>query len=859
MKRRTLYILDGNSLLHRAWHALPPLTTRDGRVVHAAYGFTMVVDKILRDYKPDYFAVAWDLPGKTFRHEAVATYKATRVKQPQELYDQIPLCKEILTAYGIPSIEAPGYEADDVIGTVSRRDERENFDTRIVTGDLDTLQLVDHNTHVLFFVKGLSETKTYDAKAVRERYTLDPDQLIDYKAMRGDVSDNVKGIPGVGEKTATEILKKFHSLDKLYTALRTGKTKDLSASLVEKLRKHESDAKESKMLVTIIRDVPMTFDIAEAKISAPDTETLRRLFEGLEFRTLLRRLESPASPRLQETAPHKKSVSLPKGAVGILVTRQSPDLFGSTLGAVAIAEEDHVEIFETPDKKTCEKILARLQKAYRIVTHDYKALLHALDVSPEEVPKAPVFDTMLASYLLHSGTRAHDFPLVVSDALRQSIPELSPKSVKTGASLLGALASVLTERLKKDRLLSLFEQIEVPTAAILYRMECAGILVDKDFLQELGRTFAKEIARLTARIYKEAGEEFNINSPSQLAQVLFERLHIATKGIKKTKTTLSTAADQLEKIEDAHPIVPLIGEYRELAKLKSTYVDALPELVGKDGRIHTTFNQAVAATGRLSSSEPNLQNIPIRTEIGRQIRRAFVAPRGRVFVSADYSQIELRIAAIMAKDKPFLEAFKSGADVHTHTAAQMFGIPDGEVTKDQRRAAKAINFGILYGMGPRALSRNAGVSFEEARNYIARYFEIHHAIADYIAETKIKVRTDGYVETLSGRRRYIPEISSGVPQLVAAAERMAVNMPIQGTEADILKEAMITAEAYIQEHMKEKARMLLQVHDELLFEVIDGATEEFSKKIKKIMEGVVSYEIPMVVEVHTGKNWGEIK
>ena len=535
-----------------------------------------------------------------------------------------------------------------------------------------------------------------------------------------------------------------------------------------------------------------------------------------------------------------------------------PDLFGGSLEAIALASHAGARLISHPSAKDIKEVLAELRTAKHLVTHDVKALWHTLEADPKALPNATVFDTMLASYLLHSGSRAHDFGSVVSDTLQKTFTELSIKNLEKAVGLLSDLEHELTKRLTSEDLLKLFQEVEVPVASVLYRMEHDGILLDGEMLGSLSTTFEKTITGLTKKIHKLSGREFNIASPSQLAEILFVDLKLPTKGVKKTKTGLSTAVSELEKLEGTHEIIALITEYREVAKLKSTYVDALPKLIAKDGRIHTTFNQAIAATGRLSSTDPNLQNIPIRTELGREIRKAFVAPRGSVLVSADYSQIELRLATVMAKDEPFLKAFKEGADIHTRTASEMFGVPEGEVTKDQRRSAKAINFGILYGMGAHALARNTGATFAEAKSYIEKYFSVHHAIADYITETKAKIHKDGYVETLSGRRRYIPEIHSGVPMLVASAERMAVNMPIQGTEADMLKMAMIEVQKMIEKY-GEEAKMLLQVHDELVFEVKTSVVDTFMKEVQKIMEGVVEYEIPLVVEVSQGKNWGELK
>jgi DNA polymerase-1 len=473
---------------------------------------------------------------------------------------------------------------------------------------------------------------------------------------------------------------------------------------------------------------------------------------------------------------------------------------------------------------------------------------------------------MIGSYLLHAGSRAHDLPTVANNMLGVSLPELPEsfgkekdyKRLGEATAALIPIAKTMRKELKDAGGKEVFEEIEMPLAPVLYEMEVEGIKLDVDGLATFSKSLEKQINKLTKSILKHAGTEFNINSPSQLAVVLFETLELPTKGIKKTKKGYSTAASELEKLWDKHEIVPLISEYRELTKLQSTYVDALPKLVKEDGRIHSSFNQTVAATGRLSSSDPNLQNIPIKTELGREIRKAFVAPKGKVLIAADYSQIELRLAAIIAKDKPFIKAFNEGADIHTRTAAEMWEVSEEDVTKEQRRAAKAINFGILYGMGPRALSKSAGVSFSEAKEFIDRYFEIHQSIREYMETTKEQAHEDGYVETLFGRRRYLPEIESGVPMLVAAAERMAINMPMQGTQADIVKKAMLAVDGWLKTSGW-PAKMLLQVHDELVLEVEKDAAPAVAKGLKEIMEGIAEFNVPLAVDVEIGPNWGEMK
>lgn len=871
---KTFLILDGNALLHRAWHAIPPLSTKSGLVVNAAYGFSMIIEKMIETHRPDYMAVAWDVEGETFRDKIFADYKAQREKKEQELYDQIPIIQKILNAFGIPSVEAPGYEADDILGTLSKKAAKKGMRVLIVTGDLDSLQLVDENVVVLFFQKGISETKIYDVAAVKERFGLTPSQLIDYKALRGDPSDNIPGVAGIGEKTASMLLQKYGSIKGIYQQLDS-----IEEKYAKKLRGQEKTIETALQLVKIMRDMELPFRFEEARTGAPDYEKLLALYKDLEFRTLLKK-HGDGNEGGHMTTKSDKGVASAKAViqvvklvdelggfgnaqtVAILIAEQLADLFGATMAAVGLSDGKKALVLPHPSHEALESVTKALSGTKQIVSHDLKRLMHQLG-SPVA---RPAFDTMIASYLLHSGSRAHDLAGAMHGFLHRSVPEVPTTFSKekdyerfgTVVSALPELAQKMEKELEDTGAMRVFQEIEMPLVRVLYEMEVAGIELDTRALAAFSMRLQKRMDELTKKIIKLAGEEFNVNSPSQLADVLFKILKLPTKGIKKTKTGYSTAADELDKLWDTHEIIPLLVEYRELSKLQSTYVEALPKLVGRDGRVHTSFNQTVAATGRLSSSDPNLQNIPIKTELGREIRKAFVAPRGRVLLAADYSQIELRLAAVIAKDQPFIAAFQEGVDIHTRTAAEVWDVAEDKVTKEQRRAAKAINFGILYGMGPRSLSRSTGLSMEEAKHFIDRYFQIHYAIRNYLDETKLKAHADGYVETLFGRRRYLPEIQSGVPMLVAAAERMAINMPIQGTAADIMKMAMLRVDGWLKKSGW-PAKMLLQVHDELVLEVDGAAIEPVTVGVKDMMESVTQFEVPLMVEVESGKNWGEMR
>ena len=890
--QKTFLILDGNALLHRAWHAVPPLTTADGRVVNAVYGFAMIIEKMRSELKPDFMAVAWDLPGGTFRHEEYEQYKATREKKSQELYDQIPMIQGLLKCYSIPSLSVPGFEGDDILGTVSAMNERDGLKTLILTGDLDALQLVTPMTEVVFFVKGLSQTKRYTVDAVRERYGLEPSQLIDYKTLVGDTSDNLPGIQGIGEKTAVTLLQEYKTVDGIFAAIKDGIVPEKFA---KKFKDQEKTAAQMKRLVTIVRDMPLKeFDREASTVKEPNLEMLIPMLQDFEFKSLIKRYDgsekaSDRSLRAEEKKPvassvaasvqsapiqpvanrpdKKRHASLPSTKlheleaerIGIVVTTKAQDLFGGAIASMVLTDGRGIVVFDDPSKKDMESVIRCLVSAKWIVAHDVKELLHLFDrigVDVTSLLSVPMFDTQVAAYLLASSTRDFAYIDVVRMQLGVSLAADASATEMIGALL--PLAAMLDRKLADEGMKKLAEEIEMPLISVLFTMEKNGFAVDKDKLASLSKLFDDRLQILTKEIYVDAGREFNINSPSQLADVLFVDLAIPTKGIKKTKSGFSTAAPELEKLSDVHPIADKISEYRELAKLKGTYADSLPKLIAADGRIHARFNQCVAATGRLSGADPNLQNIPIRSDLGREIRKAFIAPKGRVLLSADYSQIELRLAAHIAKDESFIRAFRDGADIHKRTAAEMWGIDESEVSKEQRYAAKAINFGILYGIGARALGKSAGVRFEEAKDFIERYFVAHPGIAAYLDATKLQAHADGFVSSLYGRRRYFPEINSGMPQLIASAERMAINMPIQATQADIIKMAMNEIAEWLKESDID-AMMIAQVHDELVFEVAEKDAERLAEGVRGKMGSITQLDVPLVVDVATALSWGDME
>lgn len=934
-KKQRLIIIDGNALIHRSFHALPPtMATKDGRMVNAVYGFTTVLIKAIKEFKPEYVVLTLDKKGPTFRHKEYEKYKATRVKAPDELYEQIPLVKEVAKVLQIPVFEQEGFEADDLIGTIASQVDGE-VEKIIVTGDLDTLQLVNDHVKVYTMSRGLSDSVVYDAKAVEARYGLTPGQMIDYKALRGDPSDNIPGVRGIGEKTATELLGAFKTLEALYDNLDSQQAiEKIKPRIIELLKTHKEEAFLSKRLATIKCDVKIALDLPKARFGRFNQAEVVKLFSDLEFKSLLVRIKDLAVSSSSETEAgagmgkisaeeklernkklfayvlvdddKKFAIFLAKlkkqKAFAIDTETASLDVFSAELLGISFSwkkgEAYFLEVKSDQPKiqnnlfdyqnsrisgaKARQKWLDGLKpiledEKIKKYGHNIKFDLRVLQNAGINMAGL-AFDSMIAAYLLNPGTRQHNLDAVAFTELgfekiskddllgtgvkKQDFSEVAVEKLFLysceDADFTFRLAAKLKEELKNNQLDELFDKIEMPLVPVLAEMENTGIRLDEKFLGKLHQETSEAIAGLEKKIKKLAGVDFNINSTQQLREILFVKLAIPTDMVAKTKTGLSTATEELEKIKDLHPIVGQIQEYRELAKLESTYISALPELVNKKtGRLHSTFNQTVAATGRLSSSNPNLQNIPIRTELGREIRKAFVADEGYELLSLDYSQIELRLAAHMSGDPKMIKAFKENKDIHTATAAEINGIPLDKVTPEMRREAKAINFGILYGQGPHGLSKAADIPYGRAKEFIDEYFKVYKNIKEYVDETVAGAREKGYVETLFGRRRYLPEINSSVAMVKKGAERMAVNMPIQGTAADMIKAAMIDVFKFLKHN--NDARLLLQVHDELLFEVKESSVKEMAEKIKQIMEKVIKLKVPIIAEMKAGKNWGEMK
>ncbi|HJN84739.1 MAG TPA: DNA polymerase I [Patescibacteria group bacterium] len=891
--KNKLYVIDGNSLLHRAWHAIPPLTTKDGTVVNAVYGFSMAIDKIIAEMKPTHLVVCWDVIGGTFRDDVFKDYKAGRAEKAQELYDQIPIIDDILDAHGIPHFGIKGFEADDLLGTIAEH-ERQNPETEtiIITGDLDALQLVDELTKVMVFVKGFSVTKVYDIAAVKERYGFGPEHIVDYKSLKGDSSDNIPGVKGIGDKGGTDLIQQFGTLEQIYAALDAGKLEDkVKPGTIKKLEADKDNALMSHELATIIRDVPMDFSMDDAAVEVPDWHGVKNIYRDLEFAGLIRRLEQRGivtdaveEPKKKSTKSFKTKLEVKLDRDGSLVKEMlsafadknalyaidvhdhAMDLFGTSVTSMAISNGTTSYVFVSPTEATLKKLALFVRDA-SFVGHDLKRVFHILRQSGLELSENGM-DLKVASFLVRAGSRNVDVDTVLADLVGTTVPDL-PKTFTTDTAheTLGKIVAQfipaekeLRDRLKESGMTKLYEEIEHPLIFVLADMESYGVLLDKSSLKKMSGELEIRITALTKKILKLAGKDFNIKSPSQLADVLFVDLELPVKGIKKTKTGYSTAAPELEKIREEHAIIDLVKEYRELTKLKSTYIDALPELVASDKRLHSDFNQTVAATGRLSSSNPNLQNIPIRTDLGRDIRRAFTAPKGKSLIAADYSQIELRLVAAFSGDKSMVEVFNEGGDIHRSTAAKVFDIKEEEVTKKQRSSAKAVNFGIIYGMGPRALSRGIGVSFSEAKEFIAKYFEVFPTVRTYLDKILVDAQENLYAESSFGRRRALPDLDSGVQMVRAAAERMATNMPLQGSAADIIKKAMIEVDEWLEKQgYGDKARMILQVHDELVFEVDDKLVDDVAENAQRIMENVVKCKVPLTVDVEIGKNWRDVK
>ncbi len=884
-KRGRVVLIDAHSLIYRAFFALPPMSTSDGQVTNAVYGFTSMLAIVLAS-RPEYAIGAFDVGGQTFRSKEYKEYKAGRRAMPDDLRPQIEKVRELLEAFSIPIYGIEGFEADDLIGTLSRLAEERGHAVTIVSGDLDCLQLVTESVEALVPRRGITDTFLYGPDQVRQRYGFEPPQLIDFKALRGDTSDNIPGVPGVGDKTAAKLVQDFGTIEALLERVDELPEGRLKTSL----KANAEQVRLGKRMVTIVRDVPMELDLEKARWTRYDYEKVRLVFDRMEFRQLLSRFpppdQVPVQPSLAfEAAPQPaglKVVDDPTEAASLLDGSPNVGVFAFTdapgRGARVhgLGVSTGKETFYVAGQDAMDAIASTLS-GRPIAGHDAKETELALR-SLGGGKREWVSSTFLAAYLLGAGSRdprledlAREFLDVTLMSTEQllgtgraarkpadiAINEAAEYAARRAEAILN-LGPRLEAEMRNLGVDYLFHEIELPLAGVLADMESEGVAIDVPYLKQMQDELGAQLAAIESEVEQVAGQKFNLNAPQQLAKVLFEDLRLPVG--KRTKTGYSTDADTLEALREKHPIVGLILEHRQLSKLKSTYVDALPQIVDPmSGRVHTSFGQASTATGRLSSSNPNLMNIPIRSELGQRIRRAFKAGRpDHVMVSADYSQIELRIAAHLSGDPKLLGAFAAGQDIHTATAAAVFKIPIESVTPDQRRLAKVANFGSIYGQGEYGLSQQLGITGDVAREFLAQYWSTYSRLKEYLDEVRRKAREEGFVVSATGRRRAIPDLRSPNFQLRSAAERMAINFPMQSLAADIIKIAMVRLQREIEADQIE-GRMLLQVHDELLFEVPRSEVDQFAEKVPRIMTGAYELETGIEVETKVGPNWADMK
>ena len=842
-----LLILDGNSVINRAYFGVRPLTTREGLYTHAIYGFLNILEKVEKEEQPEAVCVAFDLHGPTFRHLQYDGYKANRHGMPEELAMQMPVMKDVLRAMNIPIYECQGWEADDVIGTVGRICSNNAWECVIVTGDRDSLQLIDENVHVKLVISKAGQTTAtlYTREKFEEEYGFEPKKLIDLKALMGDSSDNIPGVAGVGPKTATDLLIKFGSLDGVYANL---EDKSIRPKLREKLEADRDNAYLSYDLATIRPEAPIDFEPMDAIVRPYNRPELYKLFQKLEFVRLIDKYGLRGAEQEERTvASVKKAAALPRvDVMPDTVTSCAAYLAGD--GSLGLAWDSGVCVL-TPMEVQMGGITLSDKE---LILHDSKTTMHRMDDMGLAFGKC-LFDTALAAYDLNPSQSDYPVSKLATTFLSATVED---EDAAVCAEAIWNLRAPLTEELEKNGMTRLYQEIELPLCDVLYRMEKRGIAIDRNQLEQFGSMLTERISACEEIIYSYSEEKFNINSTKQLGELLFEKLGLPP--VKKTKTGYSTNADVLEKLKNKHPIIPAIMDYRMLTKLKSTYADGLLKVICADGRIRTTFQNLVTATGRLSSTEPNLQNIPVRTDLGAEIRKMFVPKEGCVLVDADYSQIELRVLAHIAEDKTMQEAFCGGRDIHTATAAQVFGVPMDAVTSLQRRHAKAVNFGIVYGISEFSLAEDIGVSRYEAREYIDNYLANYRGVRDYMKKVVSDARETGYTETLYGRRRYIPELKSSNFNIRSGAERIALNTPIQGTAADLIKLAMIRVEKALNAHFPE-AELLLQVHDELIVECPEAIAPQVAELISNEMQSVAQLNVPLTAEAKTGKSWYDAK
>ena len=841
-----LMILDGNSVINRAFYGVKPLTNREGLYTNAIFGFLNILDRMEKEEQPEAVCVAFDLHGPTFRHLKYDGYKATRHGMPEELAQQMPVMKEVLQAMNIPIYQCQGWEADDIIGTVGKICSNNEWECVVVTGDRDSLQLIDENVHIKLVITKAGQTTgtLYTKEVFQEEYGFEPKKLIDLKALMGDSSDNIPGVAGVGQKTATELLHKFGSLDGVYANL---DDPSIRPKLREKLEAGKENAYLSYDLATIVSEAPIDFEPRDAVVQPYNRPALYQLFQQLEFVRLIDKYGlRGAEAAIQIPKQEQKLKSLPRVDVlpdeGMLcAVYHAPD------GSLGVAWEQGVCVL-TP----LEVQMGASLGGNPMYCHDGKSTMHALDVMGVSYGQI-LFDTALAAYDLNPSQSDYPISKLATNFLGVSVEDGDAAAC---AEALWYLKPVLEQELKKQGMERLYYDIELPLCPVLYRMEKEGVAIDRDQLETFGQMLSARIEDCEKLIYSYCDEPINIQSTKQLGELLFDKLGLPP--VKKTKTGYSTNAEVLEKLKSKHPIIPAIMDYRMLTKLKSTYAEGLMKVICDDGRIRTTFQNLVTATGRLSSTEPNLQNIPVRTDLGAEIRKMFVPREGCVLVDADYSQIELRVLAHIAGDTVMQDAFRSGMDIHTVTASQVFGVSPEQVTALQRRHAKAVNFGIVYGISEFSLAEDIGVSRYEAKDYIDSYLNHYAGVRQYMKQVVIDAREQGYTKTLYGRKRYIPELKASNFNIRQGAERIALNTPIQGTAADLIKLAMIRVDEALRREFPQ-AKLLLQVHDELIVECPQDIAEQVAQLVSREMEQVAQLNVPLTAEAKIGKSWYDAK
>ncbi len=885
-QRKKLAIIDGKSVFYRGFYAMSNLATKDGTPTGGVYGFAVMALEVIKRLQPDYVCVAWDKPKTNIRKRLAIypAYKAGRKAPPPEFYAQIPILHELLDAFGWPLYELDDYEADDIMGALAVQATDKNIDTMLITSDMDMLQLVNDHVKVYALKTGLSNIELYSPKSFTAKYGIEVEQFLDLKSLKGDSSDNIPGVPGIGEKTALELLKQYKTLDEIYenTAL-------LKDSVAKKLVAGKDSAYMSRELANIWVDAPIKLDLKEVDGTKSKPEVILDIFKKLEFRTLVRQLpdvmqvqEQHAERNVYEHGTTGKNIVIDSNEkLSELKLSKAKSLVIHSRSAGKHGRDPRVLIL-SPDPKTIytldltklnpKSLCSQLSSIESVIGYDVKSTLKVFIELGIPLPKVE-HDVQVAAFLLNSLRRERSLTeLAETDLGYDGSPfeDIDDEEYKHRApELIGvirSLGAMQSEAMSElTGLIKVAQDIDMPVIPVIARMEYEGIELNTAYLNEMSDRVGDMVSDFEQQIYGYADQEFNIASPAQLADILFDKLKLPTLGIKKGKTSYSTAASELDKLRDQHPIIDVISQFREVTKLKNTYIDTLPEQVDENSRLHTTFNMTVAQTGRLSSSDPNLQNIPVKTDLGREIRTAFVAAPERVFIGADYSQFELRLAAYLSGDTDLMDQFNRDVDVHTATAALVYDRAPEDVTKNMRREAKAVNFGIMYGQGPHGLVQTTGMTYAAAKSFIDKYFEVRPKLLKYIEAVREQAKTKGYVETLYGRRRPTPDALSANFAVREAAYRAAVNMPFQGTAADIMKMAMISVQQMLDKLTLEKEyssenqpKILLQIHDSILVECIESQAEKVAKMIKETMENVVKLPIKLTADTAIGKNWGEL-